>query len=202
VIKRFKFLVIIFILSISSISSCGDFHRNIYKAIDTHTDFDSLTPEQKVCYLPQIYENHSWLPIYYACSCGNVSAFKWLLSNGAIPNQECFKSSILSDIPKSEIVSELLSHGLYTAYIVDGYTGDEKTLKKVQNRLALFSRLATERPGLFAAHFAEAQRIYEMIKRYEDEIGLRTAWNAAVVSAGASYPGAGSGVVGVTEIEE
>ena len=198
-IKRFKFLVIILVLSIYSKINCSDFPRSIIEAIALDFNFNNLTPEQKAIYLPQIHKDGEWIPIYYACFKGNVSAFKWLLSNGARPDKECFGTAIISDNPKSEIVSELLIRGLYTKYI--GIT----TLQRVQDRLAVFSGVATKHPDLFAAHFAEAQKISVMINRYEDEVGLRTAWNAAVVSAGASYPGAGSGVVvsdGCVKIEE
>ncbi len=193
-IKRFKFLVIIFILSIYSKINCSDFPRNLNHAIHSSSiDFSKLTPEQEACYLPQIDKTDcGWIPIRYACFNGNVSAFKWLLSNGAVPTQECFKSAIVSDNPQAEIVSGLLIRGCYTKL------GKTKTLliTPLQEKLVWFSKLAT------ASSLAEVQKISVMIKRYEDAVGLRTAWNAAVVSAGASYPGAGSGVVGVTEIEE
>ncbi len=196
-IKRFKFLVIILVASIYSVINCSGFEKNLQFAIhftDNRGDFSKLTPEQEVCYLPQIHEKHLWLPIDYACWHGNVSAFRWLLSNGAVPTQECFESAILSKTPKSEIVSGLLSCGLYTKYI-----GEKKTLKRVQDKRAFFSRLATERPDLFAIYFAEAQKICLMISRYEDRVNLRTEWIKAVgkaqaVNSGFGY-GAGSGVV-------
>jgi hypothetical protein len=188
VIKRFKFLVIILVSSIYSISICGDFPKILKDGIRTHVDFSNLTPDQEVCYLPQIHkEVRLWLPIDYACFKGNVSAFKWLLSKGVVPNQECFKSAILSDNNKSEIVSELLLCGLYNEYICE-----IKTLQMVQNRLAWLSDLATKDPDSFASSLAEAQKIYVMIKLYEDEVGLRTAWEGAVAIAGLPYKGAGS----------
>jgi hypothetical protein len=191
-IKRFKFLVIIFILSIDRVINCGDFERDLNNAIRLYNDFSKLKPEQEACYLPQIGS----LAIDFACSYGNVSAFKWLLSNGIRPDRECFENAITSDDPKSEIVSDLLCRGCYTEYIGD------TTLKSAQDNLDLFGSLVDEDGDLFQGNYDEAQKICVMIRRYEDRVGLRTAWNAAVVSAGANYAGSGSGVVGVREIKE
>jgi hypothetical protein len=167
-IKRFKFLVIILVASIYSVINCSGFEENLNNAIRLYNDFSKLTPEQEACYLPQIDKiDCRWIPIDYACFNGNVSAFRWLLSKGVVPTQKCFDYAM--GRPSSKIVSDLLILGLYTEHI-----GKRRTLQKVQTQLVCFSELATRDPYSFASSLAETQMIYEMIKRYEDEVGLRT----------------------------
>ena len=207
-IKRFKFLVIILVLSIDSKINCSDFPRKLEDAIYSYyyhppVDFSNLTPEQKACYIPQIHkEECGWMPIHYCCYRGNVSLFNWLLSNGVVADQKCFSDTILGANPQAEIVSKLLSHGLYAEYI------DEKpTLQIMQEKVIYYSGLVEKKPIVFGTCLAEAKKILDLIKQHkEQEGGLKgkDGLCATGVSAvpGASYAGAGSGVFGVTEIEE
>ena len=191
-IKRFKFLVIILVLSIYSVINCSDFPRRLGDAIRSHNrvDFSKLTLKQKVCYLPQIHKKESeWMPISLACYLGNFSAIKWLLSNGAVVDKKCFEGVILGNNPQSKVALELLKLGVYHEYI-----GEKSTLQTLKDKYDEYYSLR-----LSSGHDSYQYKLLRMCEETENIIRLYESTygraKISVISAGDSYAGAGSGVV-------